>query len=302
MNSQPDLVFEEAAARFVELHQELASDAQICRLMSPTGGPDTEFEAQKLVANRYAERGAELLDTGGGITVTVVPVAQHAVLGLGQSISCFYFDKNSTEPADIFWTGSEGGFDLTCPFIEPEKVGEKFARLLREAATDKDWEDMLSANAEETNPLVCHSHDFTDANVVMEEAFHNLDLKTAADFNESGPAVKFARDGATWLWNAAWDWAKANRLTKQNQAGDGAEAAAPEANNIWDYFFQKLGVNLPTNDAGLDQWELESVCGQASRQIIDRAKALLEVCDPHPEVRNSILQGVTTAIEIVCFG
>lgn len=306
MNNEPDLTLEEAAARFLALHQELASDTEICRLMSPTGGYGGELKAQQIVATRYAERGAELLDTGGGITVTIVPVAQHAVLGLGQSISCFYWAKDSTDPSEIFWSGAESDFQMTFPFIAPETVGEEFARLLRLTATDENWAQMLCANDQESDPGVCHSHDFADANMVMAHAFENLDLKTAADFSDSEPAGKIAREGSTWLWNAAWNWARTHRLSTGHQTGtqDGKPDPATEAaaTNIWDYFFQTLGVNLPTNDAELDQWALDSVCGQSSVKIIDCAKALLDVCDPHPEVRNNILQGVTTAIEIVCFG
>jgi hypothetical protein len=78
----------------------------------------------------------------------------------------------------------------------------------------------------------------------------------------------------------------------------------PPANNVFDYFTQKLGQEpyFTPNTIGLRDFPLESVCGKGCQQIIDKAVDLLAECDEHPEVVNSIRDGVTVAIEIVCFG
>ncbi len=74
------------------------------------------------------------------------------------------------------------------------------------------------------------------------------------------------------------------------------------ATNVFDYYFQALQQPLPADDSGLQDFPMDSVCGEDCRKIIDTACALLAVCDPHPCVVDPILAGVRAAIGIVCFG
>ena len=89
-----------------------------------------------------------------------------------------------------------------------EKIAAEFVRILRSWATDEEWDAMLRDNAAEADSGVCHSHDFCDANMAMEEAFHNLGFKTCADIEEESAEKGVATD----LWNAAWDAARAMSL------------------------------------------------------------------------------------------
>lgn len=59
--------------------------------------------------------------------------------------------------------------------------------------------DVVRRNAAETDPGVCHSHDFCDANVVMDRAYKRVLGDSYLNF---GPKEQD-------LWDAAWDKAKA---------------------------------------------------------------------------------------------
>ncbi len=72
-----------------------------------------------------------------------------------------------------------------------------FSVGLEEALTPWEFDEVLRLNAAETDPLICHSHDFCDANMVMLEAFEAL-----------GGTFDPADEGQATLTNAAWDIAK----------------------------------------------------------------------------------------------
>lgn len=76
-----------------------------------------------------------------------------------------------------------------------ETVAHEFSKVLSEWLTPAQCRAVLACNA--TEPFqtsgACASHDFSDANMAMEEAFHNLDLQTCADLSAD-------------LWNVAWTW------------------------------------------------------------------------------------------------
>ncbi len=64
-------------------------------------------------------------------------------------------------------------------------------------------------NREEKDPHVCHSHDFCDANEIMDEAQENLKLNLAVDSEE----------GAR-IWSEAWDIAVRNNFfVKDRKSG-----------------------------------------------------------------------------------
>jgi hypothetical protein len=66
---------------------------------------------------------------------------------------------------------------------------------------------MKIRNERETDPGICHSHDFCDANEVMLEAFK---VFIAGDDVMTG-IVTGDRDTVS-LWNKAWDYATRNYL------------------------------------------------------------------------------------------
>jgi hypothetical protein len=83
----------------------------------------------------------------------------------------------------------------------------EFAAILREWLSEAEFEEVRRRNAlpEYDDAGACASHDFCDANIVMEEAFKRV-------FNRE-PDVSTEAD--TDIWNTAWDTAKREFLTAQ---------------------------------------------------------------------------------------
>ncbi|MBP8275356.1 MAG: hypothetical protein KAX55_00485 [Propionivibrio sp.] len=82
------------------------------------------------------------------------------------------------------------------------RLSMKFGELLAETVTANDGsiEEVVRRNRDEAEPGICHSHDFCDANVVMETAFIQT-LNRAPDLSS---------DLDTRLWTEAWNEAKRN--------------------------------------------------------------------------------------------
>jgi len=85
-----------------------------------------------------------------------------------------------------------------------EVIADRFAAVLREWLTADEWTEMLERNGAQRDPLICHSHDFCDANMAMDQAF-----------TEFAPEMKVddvvAEDSVP-VWNAAWDIAMVRHL------------------------------------------------------------------------------------------
>lgn len=64
-----------------------------------------------------------------------------------------------------------------------KELANKFCRGLQLALTTEEMAEAVARNANESNPLVCHSHDFCDANQVMIDAlgqeFENTEEQNA---------------------------------------------------------------------------------------------------------------------------
>lgn len=69
-----------------------------------------------------------------------------------------------------------------------------------------------SQNAERSNPDVCHSHDYCDANMIMH----------AAGIRACGWAEDWDLDEVSILWNDAWELAQAGGF--QRALDDGADS------------------------------------------------------------------------------
>lgn len=74
-------------------------------------------------------------------------------------------------------------------------IAERFVAILREWITDEDWNEMLARNYAETDPRICHSHDYCDANMAMVDAFQAV-LGREPDVGTEADAA---------ICNAAWD-------------------------------------------------------------------------------------------------
>ena len=84
-----------------------------------------------------------------------------------------------------------------CLSVTPHALGAKFSDLLNALLSQQEINEVISRNASETNPLVCHSHDFCDANEAMFLAFKSFDLDPIGPI---GPMT----NSMIGLWNAAW--------------------------------------------------------------------------------------------------
>lgn len=90
---------------------------------------------------------------------------------------------------------------------DPTLLANRFYILLKRELTRKDFEEMLRLNATKDydSSGSCASHDFCDANMVMEEAWRDL------GYGEVNPESQADAD----LWNDAWNIAKREYLTKK---------------------------------------------------------------------------------------
>lgn len=86
----------------------------------------------------------------------------------------------------------------------PTAVAAVFASVLKEWLTPVEFLQMRMLNAREESDLVCHSHDYCDANMAMAAAFEKLGVDPLPDIdNDGGPSDEAI--AATNLWNDAWE-------------------------------------------------------------------------------------------------
>jgi hypothetical protein len=85
-----------------------------------------------------------------------------------------------------------------------QQVANRFIEELRIDLSQHEFDAMCVANAAETNPDICHSHDYLDANMSMLAAMEDH-VGTAPVCPINGYSVWFIE-----LWNAAWSMAKSN--------------------------------------------------------------------------------------------
>ena len=93
------------------------------------------------------------------------------------------------------------------------QLARAFSQQLTSALSPDEYRQVIERNEAETNPNVCHSHDFTDANQCMLDALTALGL--TFDPQDAAQASLIAQ---------AWDIAKAcefdpNEIDNLNQLG-----------------------------------------------------------------------------------
>lgn len=93
--------------------------------------------------------------------------------------------------------------------MSAQKLADAFARKLREALCADEFAEMRRRNATEQYENACASHDFIDANVVMDEAHKEVFGRSALDGSDA------QQERAQAVWNAAWDIAKSQHLTSK---------------------------------------------------------------------------------------
>ena len=103
----PQLTRDQAIDAWKALHDTLQSDPVISHLM--TSGIHEGLQAQRLLTQRFARAGAKLLNTGGGVTFALIPIATHAVVGIGRAATQFCWNGESTNPEETFLEPDEDG-------------------------------------------------------------------------------------------------------------------------------------------------------------------------------------------------
>lgn len=91
--------------------------------------------------------------------------------------------------------------------ITPRTLADEFSRRLRDALTVDELAEVVAANARERSPLICHSHDYCDANQVMLDAEEAIGL-------ESFPEDERERAEERSLVDEAWCIAKARGFSR----------------------------------------------------------------------------------------
>ncbi len=94
-----------------------------------------------------------------------------------------------------------------------ERVAAVFAYKVASQLDDEEMAEVVRRNADETDPTICHSHDFCDANMPMLESFQEMGLRTPLD----AIADPSLGEGPNGLWNEAWAVAKASWLVAPNR-------------------------------------------------------------------------------------
>lgn len=94
-----------------------------------------------------------------------------------------------------------------------EIIARAFCRQLQRYLAPKQFAEVIARNAKEPNKNVCHSHDFCDANVLMDEAFRDVAGFSATD--TGGDDIGCMNDKCVDLFNEAWSIAKAANFTME---------------------------------------------------------------------------------------
>lgn len=167
-----------------------------CQSCGWTGRGDTH-EADcdcTLCALQRAESGVRCPGCGQWISVT------HGMSecgGEGEGGCCVLFDDDE---CDFHPEGHDAELVRQAKAAHEQAlatvIARAFAEILREWLSAEEMAEVLVRNAAETNPNICHSHDFCDPNMAMLEAF-----MSATEFDDP-PADNV-------LWVAAWDLARA---------------------------------------------------------------------------------------------
>ena len=94
---------------------------------------------------------------------------------------------------------------------QAQTLAAEFATRLRWALNADEWAEMCRRNVAETHSAVCHSHDFCDANLVMDAAFKAVTGASIGEREEAGNGGM--TDAEIELWSDAWTIAKRDHFT-----------------------------------------------------------------------------------------
>ena len=84
----------------------------------------------------------------------------------------------------------------------PAVLARAFSRDMSACLSPLHLSEVVRRNALQANPSICHSHDFCDANMVMNQTLQEFGV---VDFDVADEAGQLAMCR---LWNEAWGMAK----------------------------------------------------------------------------------------------
>ena len=96
-------------------------------------------------------------------------------------------------------------------------IGKAFVDILREGMPDGVWEEIRRRNA--VDPHNCASHDFCDANTVMEMAFNAALNRQPYFLLDDGAATDAMAEADMGLWSRAWNYASDTFMTAEMAGG-----------------------------------------------------------------------------------
>lgn len=99
-------------------------------------------------------------------------------------------------------------------------IAREFSKLLRAALTETEMKKVVARNRSKgyIDENLCASHDFCDANMVMDEAFQKVMERPTR------PTAKADAD----LWNGAWTLAKSHDFVVEDIPNPGRRAGVPQ--------------------------------------------------------------------------
>jgi hypothetical protein len=121
-------------------------------------------------------------------------------------------------------------------------------------------------NASETDKSICHSHDFCDANMAMDEAFTKVLGRQYVFFNDEEPETEKQNEIDADLINAAWSMAKANKFYAESN--ERLLSASSDLLDACEAFLREHDVTTGGIDCRPTEQEME-----AFRQSVKRATA-----------------------------
>lgn len=95
-----------------------------------------------------------------------------------------------------------------------EQLAIQFSTILKEWLTLEQMQQIVSRNKETqlTNPGVCATHDFCDANMAMNEAFEKVMGREFTFNSDEEPELEEQAENDSNLFNEAWSIAKKNNF------------------------------------------------------------------------------------------
>jgi hypothetical protein len=107
----------------------------------------------------------------------------------------------------LFYDEIESGY-LQLPTDPAKRLAVLFGVEIRQYLTPSELAEANKRNAAETDTLICHTHDFCDANMAMDAAFERVYAKSVSDY----PDGSDEQQAAFKVWNAAWGLAATNKF------------------------------------------------------------------------------------------